>query len=326
MSDRPVSRLFEIGRLGLVATSLIGSLALGGGSIAVAQDASPEATAAGPCVPLTGITQPVATPDMAAMGTPEAATEPVASPADDATAETATAVLQNALNCDAAHDEDALATLVTPNFVAALGGYASIEEAVADGFFSEPLMNPELGSVVSYDDGTLGVNITYWQTEYQIVSERWVLADVDGEWKLDGVRKGDPANVDGDSAAVGINLVENGDGTYAIAPNRPNVTATDVLILQAINKAENLEAHELVVVKLPEGATPDGIFDGSISEDDVEFIGFVVVPTPGDVADMTLVGLPAGVYTLLCFFPGPDGTPHAMNGMVAQFEVTAPAE
>ena len=47
--------------------------------------------------------------------------------------------------------------------------------------------------------------------------------------------------------------------------------------------------------------------------------------TPGDSADMTLVNLPVGMYTLVCFFPAPDGSPHAMHGMIAPFEVTAPA-
>jgi hypothetical protein len=38
---------------------------------------------------------------------------------------------------------------------------------------------------------------------------------------------------------------------------------------------------------------------------------------------MTLVNLPAGKYTLLCFIPGPDGAPHAAHGMISPFEVTA---
>jgi len=324
MSDRPVSRLSEIGRLGLIATSLIGSLAFGGGSIALAQDASPEATAAGPCVPLSGITAAEATPDATAEASPAAAEEVTGEPADEATAAQATEVMQNVINCSS--DPEALQTLVTPSFVMALGGYASIEEAAADDFFTDvPLANATLGSVTSYSDGTLGANIQYWQTEYQVVSEKWVLTDVEGEWKVSGTRPGDPVDMDGDSAAVGVNLLENGDGTYAIEPNAESSPVKDILILQAINATDNLEGHELIVAKLPEGAAPEALWDGSIAEEDIEFIGIVVVPVPGESADMTLVGLPAGVYTLACFFSGPDGKPHAMNGMVTQFEVTEPA-
>jgi len=301
-------------------------LAFGGGSIALAQDASPEATAAGPCVPYAAITQPEATPDAAMAATPAAAEEVTGNPADEVTTQQATEVMQNVINCDAAGDVDALQTLVTPSFVMALGGYASVEEAAADDFFTgTPLSSAKLGSVTAYSDGTVGVNIQYWQTQYQIISEKWVLSDIDGEWKLSGVRKGDPVDVDGDSAAVGVNLLENGDGTYAIEPNAESSPVKDILIFQAINATDNLEAHELVIVKLPDGAKPEGLLDGSITEDQVEFIGVAVVPTPGESVDITLVGLPAGVYTFVCFFPGPDGTPHAMNGMMTQFEVTEPA-
>jgi len=318
-------RLAHIGRMGLIATSLIGSLALGGGSMALAQDASPAASPAGDCVPNAGITE--ATP-MAMAATPEASpmavATPVGSPADDETAAAATAVMQNIINCT--NDPDALATLVGPGFVFAEGGYGSIEEAQADDFFTDaPLGDAQLGRVTAYDDGTVGVNIQYKQSQYQVVSEQWVLRNIEGEWKVDGVMPGDPVSVDGDTAAVGIVLKENGDGTYSILPNAPSVEQADVLILQAINDAANKEAHELLVFQLPEGADPNGLLDGTLSESDVTFIGQVTAETPGDSTDMTLVGLPAGKYTLVCFFPGPDGKPHAMSGMIAPFEVTAPA-
>jgi len=325
MSDRPVLRLAHIGRMGLIATSLIGSLALGGGSMALAQDASPAASPAGDCVPNAGITgggAMAATPQASPMAMDMAT--PVGSPADDATAAAANAAMQNIINCAA--DPDALATLVTPNFVFAEGGYATIEEAQADDFFTDaPLGGAQLGRVTAYDDGTVGVNIQYMQTQYQLLSEQWILAQVDGEWKVDGVKPGDAPDVEGDTAAVGVTLQENADGTYSILPGSPSVVQTDIVVLQAINLAANMEAHELVVLQLPEGADPAGLFDGTIADADINFIGVVTVPVPGESADMTLLNLPAGQYTLVCFFPGPDGKPHAMNGMIAPFEVTAPA-
>jgi uncharacterized cupredoxin-like copper-binding protein len=95
-----------------------------------------------------------------------------------------------------------------------------------------------------------------------------------------------------------------------------------VLIFHAIN-AGTVD-HELVVVKLPEGADPAGLLDGSIADSDIEFLGQVSVAV-GEQADMVLVGVEPGVYTLVCFFPDDTGAPHAANGMVATFEVTAPA-
>ena len=105
---------------------------------------------------------------------------------------------------------------------------------------------------------------------------------------------------------------------------RTSVVATDVLILQAINTATNKEPHELVVVKLPEGMDPMAVLDPATDFSKIEFIGQVSVPIPGESVDMTLVNLPPGKYELLCFFPGPDGSPHAAHGMMASFEVTAP--
>ncbi len=45
-----------------------------------------------------------------------------------------------------------------------------------------------------------------------------------------------------------------------------------------------------------------------------------------DNGDYIIPFLPPGMYTLLCFFPSPDGAPHIAGGMVAPFEVLAPAE
>jgi hypothetical protein len=326
MSDRPTWRLSSLTRMGLIATSLVGSLALGGGSlVAVAQDATPGASPAANCVPAemsTGSADVMASPDAA---TPVAPVDIPSTAADDATIEAATAAVNNIVAC--ASDPAALATLVTPNLVAThpFGGYGTVEEAMADGFFENVpyAAGVEVATVRSYEDGTVGVDVTYMQSQYQIVGEEMILIEENGVWKLDAVAP-DRVEFDGDSTAVGVSLGENEDGTYFITPNAESAPAIDLLILQATNVGE--EPHEMVMLQLPEGADPAGLIDGSIAEEDVNFIGAVVTPNTGDIADMNLVGLPVGVYTLVCFFPSPDGAPHAAHGMVAQFEVTAPAE
>ena len=322
MSDRPSSRLSWLPRVGLLTACLVGSLAFSGGSlVAVAQDASPSPM--GDCVPGTPDTS-MATPAASPMAD-EAAAAPVATPADDATVEAATAFVTNAAACTA--DPAGLSTLVTVALVNQLGGYESVEAALADGFFEgAAFSSPEIGDVATYDDGSVGVDVSYQQTQYQLVSEEWSLIQVGGEWKLNALNPGPRLEPEGDTAAVGVNLVENGDGTYTVAPNAASVVETDVIILQAINAEGNAEPHELVVIKLPEGADPSGIIDGTITEEDVEFIGQVFVPEPGTSVDMYLLGLPAGVYTLACFVPTEEGDPHAFHGMMTPFEVTAPVE
>ncbi len=120
MSDRPSLRLTDLARMGLIAASLVGSLSLGGGSfVALAQDATPTAE----CVP-GEMSAAVASPEaMEATPMAEEVAAPVGMPADEATTAAATAVIENFKACVA--DPDALATLVTPNLVMSMGGYAS---------------------------------------------------------------------------------------------------------------------------------------------------------------------------------------------------------
>jgi hypothetical protein len=321
--------------MGLVAAGLVGSLSIGGGSIAVAQDASPEASPMVDCVPgemSMAEASPIpeaATSPSADMASPVAEASPmVGTPADEATIAAATAAVQNIAAC-AASDPAALATLVTVNLVQnnPFASYPTIEEALADEFFTDVPWGGgvEVGDVVTYEDGSLGVDVRYMQSQYQVVGELWNLVEENGVWKLNSFAP-DRVQVDGDSVAVGVNLGENEDGTYFITPNSVSAPESDVLIFQAINVETNVEPHELVVVQLPEGADPMGLLDGSVAEEDITFVGFVVAPNPGDRVDMTLIGLPVGVYTMLCFFDAPDGATHADHGMIATFEVTAPAE
>jgi hypothetical protein len=66
-----------------------------------------------------------------------------------------------------------------------------------------------------------------------------------------------------------------------------------------------------------------GILDGSIDFSQVEFIGVAVPILPGTSVDLTVLNLPVGTYTLICFFPSPDGAPHAAHGMIQQFNIVA---
>lgn len=327
MSDRPGLRLNDLARMGLIATSLVASLSLGSGSlVAFAQDASPEASPSAECVPAGEISTEMATPAASPAADAEA---PTGLPAPEDISAKAEAFIANIIACTAADDQEALATLVTVNLVQSVGGYMSVQDALTDGFFTElPFRDLKVLGVTQYDDGTISVDVQYQQTEYQMAAEEWFLAATAAESALQlNAIKGIAAEVDGSVTAVGVNLLENEDGTYAISPNAPSATATDVLILQAVSPDTNVEPHELVVVQLPEGADPMGLLDGSIPDEDITFIGVVAPVNPGENIDLTLINLPPGMYTLLCFFPSAsDGAPHIAHGMVAPFEVTAPAE
>jgi uncharacterized cupredoxin-like copper-binding protein len=311
-----------------VGCAVLALLAIGFGRTAtvVAQDASPvPAECVAPDLP-----PGTATPED--MGSPEAEmpameeeAEPEASPvvgepADEATAAAAAEAAQNIANCVNSGDIEGAVALFTPNMIMVLAGTDNPYDAVA-GLEGFTLVDFQTGDVQTYPDGGLSIDVSYLQSQYQFVQERWWLVQ-DGEyWKLDGFDYL-PPEPEGDTAVVGVAL-GSAANEYSVTPNASSVAQPEVLIFHAINGGQEL--HQLVVLKLPEGADPMGLMDGSISDDQIEFIGAVDGIAPGESQDLALIGLPPGVYTLTCFYPSPDGTAHIELGMIASFEVTAPA-
>jgi hypothetical protein len=316
-----------------------------------AQDASPEASPAAECgapelPPGTPTPQEEASPaamegmDMATPVVEEAteeATEEASPEAEDAgtpaegdEAAAITAAAYNVIACVNSGNYEGAAALLSDIAMMSEFGTTNPYDVVVnlDGFsFGDATVdNPR-----TYEDGHVSADVSYMGSQYQIIKERWNLVQ-DGEyWKIDSFETL-TADYEGDSATLGVNLTEteNDDGTktyaFEIAGNTdptvvPTVAELDALVLHGNNTGS--ETHEIAVVQLPEGADPAGILDGSISENDITFIGQITLP-PGEQGDMVLQGLPAGIYTMVCFFEAPDGVPHAARGMIAQFEVTAP--
>jgi uncharacterized cupredoxin-like copper-binding protein len=252
------------------------------------------------------------------------AEEPVGTPAEGADAEAIVAAANTLISCVNGGDLEGAAALMTTDFMMSEFETGNPYDVVSflEGFsFGDATVeNPQ-----SYEDGRVSADVSYMGSQYQLAGETWFLVQDGDFWKIDESTPYTPA-YDGDSAVVGVQLTEEeGEGgakTYAITPNTPSVAETEVLLLHGINLGT--EAHEIVMLKLPDGADATGLLDGSIAQSDVELLGQISLE-PGEEGDMVLQGVPAGVYTLVCFFTGPDGAPHAANGMVSQFEVTAPA-
>jgi uncharacterized cupredoxin-like copper-binding protein len=303
-----------------------------------AQDATPAATPAAACdapdlPPGTPTPMDQASPeamDMSNMASPvaeatdEADAEVAGQPAEGAEADEIVAAANNLIACVNGGDYEGAVALMTENFLQEefdlTNPYDAVAGLEADSFsFGDATVeNP-----MTYEDGSVSADVSYMASQYQLAGETWNLVQ-DGEyWKIDSSDVFTP-EFDGDSAVVGINLTESTDAagkkTYAIEPNAPSVAQSEVLLFHGINAGT--EDHEIVVFKLPEGADPSGLLDGSIAESDVTFVGQIQL-SPGEQGDMVLEGLEPGVYTLACFFPGPDGVPHIANGMVTQFEVTS---
>jgi len=243
-------------------------------------------------------------------------------PAEGATADEITAAANNLIACVNGGNLEGAVALMTVNFTVSVFGTASTTEALSN-IQGQTFENPQVSNPRTYADGSVSANVSYKQGEYQLVGEVWHLVQ-DGEyWKIDSLGLFTP-EFEGDAAVVGVTLGEttasDGTVTYSIVPNAPSVAQPEVLVLHGINSGA--VDHEIVVLKLPEGADPKGLLDGSIKESDIEFLGQITLH-PGEEGDLVLEGIPTGVYTLACFLPGPDGSPHAAHGMISQIEVTA---
>jgi hypothetical protein len=297
------------------------------GAAVRAQDASPtpvECVAPelppGTPTPMEG--SPVAAPGETGETAPAAATPVAGTPADEATAAAITEAVENYAACFNSSPAEAIA-LSTENYLLANYGSANPYDAIAEEEGAPPFQAEvvSIGNQMTYDDGRVSADVEvilggHWFQHLQMYFVQ------DGEyWKLDEEVTLAP-EPEGDTAVVGVALGAP-DNEYALIPNATSVTETPVLIFHATNGGQ--EAHELVVLKLPEGADPMGLLDGTVPFEDVQFIGGVFDIPPGGAQDLALVDLPVGDYTLICFFPAPDGAPHAAHGMIAPFSVTAPA-
>ena len=321
------------GRLKMTACAVAAalSLGLGAGSAALAQDATPAASTPAPTcnapalVPGTPSTG--ATPGMGDMGmaTPDAAATPEATPADEATGAEIAAAAQAIADCANAGDYEGLVALTTQHFLETTFGVSNPYDAV-EGLKgqSQTFGDFKTSNPVTYADGSAGIDTTYMQTKFQAIAEHWTLVKDGDYWKIDATEMMTPIT-DLDSAVVGVDLAgakddKTGKYVYTITPARESTTASPALFFHARNLEEGAEDHELVVLQLPEGADPAGLFDGSLKASDITLIGQISV-VAGTEQDMLLVGLPAGTYTMADFITGPDGVSHAQEGMIATFTV-----
>jgi hypothetical protein len=81
--------------------------------------------------------------------------------------------------------------------------------------------------------------------------------------------------------------------------------------------------HELLVFRFAEGVTTANLLrvPGPGLPEGVTYVGQVTVPA-GKTAELVLVDLEPGDYTIVCLFLATDGLPHLAKGMAATFTVT----
>jgi uncharacterized cupredoxin-like copper-binding protein len=276
-----------------------------------------------------------------AAGSPEAIPAPEVpegEPADEATAATIEAAIQNYVAClnegQSTGDPSLYVALESPNFIMEMTGTGNPYDRVASemefGIGTVTLIG--ISNPMVHDDGRVSGDAALIIGDHWATTLRAVFVQEGDTWLYDAEYFLPADTSDAESiSVVGIAVTETtdestGEKTYAFTFTGGSTTLTQAEVLTfTVDNTTAVEVHEAVVVQLPEGVDPMAALMGEVPEEEIAFIGVVAPIFPGQIAELTLVNLEPGVYTMVCFFPGPDGTPHAFNGMVAQFEVVAPA-
>jgi len=248
------------------------------------------------------------------------ATETAAPSGDEADVEAAMQAVADAYNSG---DVEAFLALVSDDFVAnAFGGFGAstkddLRQAAAAGEFTvgdPPIENLEVTDVtVSGDSATLDQS---HQEERALLNERFTFVRAGDTWLVDDF---EPIRAEAPEGATeaDLGLVE-----FAFNLTTLSFPVGDVTF-QASNDGE--QPHEMIVAKMPEDVT----LEEALQAEDVEALGvediaFFAPINPGAEATWTVTDLEPGRYAYVCFIPDegdPEGTPHALKGMVGEFTV-----
>jgi hypothetical protein len=155
----------------------------------------------------------------------------------------------------------------------------------------------------------------------QLMRAEWIFTQVDEDdraedesrWRLDGERQR-PVPTPPGATPLGVEI---GDLSFGLSA--ADVAGPDV-VLRGLNVSA--EDHEMLVLRLAPGYTTADLLraTGPDLPQDVTFIGERPVPA-GEQADLVLVDLEPGAYTLVCLFTDAQGVPHLAQGMEAAFTV-----
>ncbi|CAN5725732.1 hypothetical protein BH23CHL5_BH23CHL5_09100 [soil metagenome] len=164
----------------------------------------------------------------------------------------------------------------------------------------------------------------------QLLQERWTFvfrnADIpsdgtaiesaeqrSGFWLVHGVETM-PVSVPAGSARIQVMLDEH---TLDFAPT--TMRGPDVTL---VGRNIGNEPHEMLVIRLqPEAASADLLLPAADGfPPGIEIVGQATT-LPGDQAELVLIDLVSGTYTIVCLFPDSRGVPHLALGQEASFTV-----
>ncbi|MDQ3693350.1 MAG: hypothetical protein M3464_06960 [Chloroflexota bacterium] len=255
--------------------------------------------------------------------TPAATPIPTPDPLVPLTAEL-TAVARALAACLSAGEAELVSTLATERYLGQLyGGDTPLPRddylALAADLDPIPTVIRAVQDVVAEGDDRATAEVTS-VVGRQLLISRWsfVLAPAttrdDGEsrWQVD---QETPLAFDPPASAAGI-VVSIED--YQFSLDQATVRGSTVLLSGRNSSGQD---HEMLVLRL-DGTTTADLLRGTGPglPEGVTYVGQATVPAAA-AADLLLVDLEPGAYTIVCFFLTPEGVPHLALGMEATFTV-----
>lgn len=250
-----------------------------------------------------------------ASATPAMVATPAGTPADPAAADEATAAAENLANCLNGGNAEGFVALLTPNFLLAVTGSANPYDALAGFGEIAPISVRSINNALAHGDGRLSVDVLHSGFlafgPSQVNNNRLFFVEEGGYWRLDAA---EALPVEGAAATIDVQLVD-----YAFVVSETSVPAGGLVAFDIVNTGAY--PHEFAVVRLPEGVTLTQVLEDPSLEEQVAFLG-ANFAGPGGNASFALENLEAGIYTVVCFIDEPEGIPHVVRGMAAEFTVS----
>ena len=248
--------------------------------------------------------------EIAEQATPEMAAAQDGEPADEATAERVIAAAENLIACLSSGDYLGFAALSTPNYLLSEFGTSNPYDlpVFMEGF--PPIEGRTVTDAQTHADGRASVDLTTVIGGTQVDRFRAYFVEENGTLLLDEEQT---LPIEGAEVTVEVTMLD-----FAFDLSQDTVPADALVAFTLPNEGQY--PHEFAVVRLPEGINVEDVLADPALEEQIQFIGGAFAE-PGDVGHFGLEGLEPGTYTAVCFVDVPEGIPHVMRGMVAEFTV-----
>lgn len=219
-------------------------------------------------------------------------------------------------------DFETMSQMVTEQYLGmAYGGGPRMSRetflALASALPAPPVRFRDLDDLRVLDDGEVRANIKLIVGN-QLTFDRIVFVESragSGIWRMDST---EPLRVQPprDHSEVEVGLL---DHQYSPGTFSAEGSTIDVLLTNS-----GKVAHEFLLLRLAEGVTTGTLLiaPGPGLPEGADYLAQITVPA-GESANLVLVGMKPGTYTVVDLLPNESGVPHLALGMQATFTVTA---